>query len=58
MRDLSVALAQEDAAEARELVRGLVETITLIPGDGRLRRIPTQKAAWRTGEISSSVLDL
>ena len=34
---LSTALAQEDAAEARDLVRGLVEAITLIPEDGKLR---------------------
>ena len=34
---LMTALAQEDAAEARDLVRGLVEAITLIPEDGKLR---------------------
>jgi site-specific DNA recombinase len=37
VHDLSAALAQEDAAEARDIVRGLVETIKLIPEDGRLR---------------------
>src|ERR1700761_1405270 len=31
------ALAQEDAAEARELVRGLVDEIRLIPESGTLR---------------------
>ncbi len=30
-------LAEDDNAEARELVRGLVETIRLVPQDGRLR---------------------
>jgi site-specific DNA recombinase len=37
VRELSAALAAEDAAEARELVRGLVETITLVPENGSLR---------------------
>ena len=35
--ELSAALCQEDAAEARDLVRGLVEAIMLIPEDGKLR---------------------
>jgi site-specific DNA recombinase len=35
--ELSQVLMTEDAAEARDLVRGLVETITLVPQDGRLR---------------------
>jgi hypothetical protein len=30
-------LASDGAAEAREVVRGLVETINLVPGVGRLR---------------------
>jgi site-specific DNA recombinase len=34
--ELAKALASEDAAEARELTRGLVEEIRLVPGDGRL----------------------
>jgi site-specific DNA recombinase len=34
---LGEALAAEDAAETRELVRGLVETITLVPEAGTLR---------------------
>ena len=34
---LGEALAADDAAEARELVRGLVETITLVPEAGALR---------------------
>lgn len=35
--ELSAALASEDAAEARELVRGLVEQILLVPEGGKLR---------------------
>ncbi len=31
------ALAQDDAGPARELVRGLIEAIVLIPEGGRLR---------------------
>ena len=34
---LSEVLARDDAAEAREVVRGLVETITLMPEADRLR---------------------
>ena len=34
---LVAALAQEDGAEAREQVRGLVDSILLVPEDGRLR---------------------
>ena len=30
-------LAKDDAAEVRELIRGLVEAIVLVPEDGRLR---------------------
>ena len=37
VQDLSAALAQEDAAAARDLVRSLVEAITLIPEQARLR---------------------
>jgi hypothetical protein len=33
----ALALRQEDAAPARELVRGLVEAIVLLPEDGRLK---------------------
>ena len=35
--ELTRVLAQDDAAEAWELIRGLVEAITLIPEDGALR---------------------
>ncbi|WP_439598247.1 recombinase family protein [Falsiroseomonas sp.] len=35
--DLARILAAEDSAEAREVVRGLVETIRLLPEAGRLR---------------------
>ena len=35
--ELTRVLAQDDAAEARELVRGLVEAITLVPEGGILR---------------------
>lgn len=35
--ELSRTLAAEDATEARELVRGLVEEIRLVPEAGRLR---------------------
>jgi hypothetical protein len=35
--ELHTALGQEDAGPARELVRGLVEAIVLLPEDGRLR---------------------
>ena len=35
--ELSRVLAEDNAAEARELIRGLVEAITLIPEDGALR---------------------
>ena len=35
--ELSAALAGDDAAEARELVRGLVEQIRLVPEGGKLR---------------------
>ncbi len=34
---LSATLARDDAAEARDVIRGLVESITLVPEDGRLR---------------------
>ena len=34
---LAEALASEDGAEARELVRGLVDAIVLVPEEGRLR---------------------
>jgi site-specific DNA recombinase len=34
---LTAALGDDDAAEAREQVRGLVEAIRLVPEDGRLR---------------------
>lgn len=34
---LTEALAEDDAAEAREQIRGLVEAIRLVPEDGRLR---------------------
>ena len=34
---LAEALGSEDGAEARELVRGLVDAIVLVPEDGRLR---------------------
>jgi site-specific DNA recombinase len=44
------ALAQEDAAEARELVRGLVESVTLHP-DGDHQRIEVR------GELAT-ILDL
>ncbi len=37
MAQLADVLAEDDNAEARELVRGLVETIRLVPQDGRLR---------------------
>ena len=37
MAQLAEVLAEDDNAEARELVRGLVETIRLVPQDGRLR---------------------
>ncbi len=37
VEDLHLALAQDDAGPARELVRGLVEAIVLIPEGGRLR---------------------
>ena len=30
-------LAKDDAAEVRELIRGLVEAIVLVPEDGKLR---------------------
>jgi len=30
-------LGQDDNAEARDMVRGLIETITLVPEDGTLR---------------------
>ena len=35
--ELQAALSADDAAPARELIRGLVEAIVLIPDDGRLR---------------------
>jgi len=35
--DLSEALSSDDGAEARELVRGLVDEIRLVPEEGRLR---------------------
>ena len=35
--DLADALAAEDAAEARERVRGLVEAVRLVPEAGTLR---------------------
>jgi hypothetical protein len=35
--ELSEALACDDGAEARELLRGLVEEIRLVPEDGKLR---------------------
>ncbi|GGJ45167.1 hypothetical protein GCM10011320_60730 [Neoroseomonas lacus] len=35
--ELSDALSSDDGAEARELVRGLVEEIRLVPEEGRLR---------------------
>jgi len=35
--ELTAALAADDGAELRERVRGLVETIRLIPEEGRLR---------------------
>ena len=34
--ELARVLAQDDAAEARDLVRSLVETITLVPADSKL----------------------
>ena len=34
---LTEVLAKDDAAEARELIRGLVEAIVLVPEDGKLR---------------------
>jgi hypothetical protein len=37
VEELHNALRQEDAAPARELVRGLVEAIVLLPEDGRLK---------------------
>ncbi len=37
MVDLSAALAADDDVEAREMVRGLVEEIRLVPDEGRLR---------------------
>jgi site-specific DNA recombinase len=35
--ELAEALSREDASEARELVRGLVDAILLVPEDGHLR---------------------
>ncbi len=37
MAELSDALSSDDGAEARELVRGLVEEIRLVPEEGKLR---------------------
>ena len=37
MARLAEVLAEDDNAEAREVVRGLVETIRLLPQDGSLR---------------------
>jgi len=37
MAQLAEVLAEDDNAEAREVVRGLVETIRLLPQDGSLR---------------------
>ena len=37
MAALTEVLARDDAAEVRELIRGLVEAIVLVPEDGRLR---------------------
>jgi hypothetical protein len=37
MARLAEVLAEDDNAEAREMVRGLVETIRLLPQDGSLR---------------------
>jgi len=35
--DLTEVLAKDDAAEMRELIRGLVEAVALVPEDGKLR---------------------
>jgi hypothetical protein len=43
---LSATLVRDDAAEARDVIRGLVESITLVPDDGRLRiEVPGELAA-------------
>ena len=37
LEELHAALKDDDAGQARELIRGLVEAIVLVPEDGRLR---------------------
>ncbi len=67
--DLAQALAADDAAEARELVRGLVEAILLAPEDGKLAvtirgelasilqlAVAAQRSGARGNGIDTSVL--
>ena len=56
MAALTEVLARDDAAEVRELIRGLVEAIVLVPEDGRLRVEIRGELASILGKRSSAAL--